>query len=183
MSEKYFFNQYKDRKFTVETEIIPGNTSRGVATVLGSFKNICWGELRTGQAVNYHIFNLITEGNQVTECKISNAGHWENKNGSVRMLGTMAEVQTLFEVMQGNFLEAEKLKEIKEGQKQNLAEIVAAKEKKGQEIKAARENLKAEFQKLSESKSISEQLSDMDLQKLAAKLSLFNLLYPERIKR
>jgi hypothetical protein len=179
----YELNKYKDRTFSVETEIIPGNISRGTALILGSFKHVAWGELKCGAATNYHLFNLIIEDNKVTECRINTAGHWEGKDGKIRTQGNKDEVEKTFIALQQNVIESEKLAEVKQGQKDKLSEMAEIKNKRGAEIRAKREELKEVFQKLSEGKSISEQLADRDLQQLAAQLNLFSLLYPERIKR
>ena len=182
METNFRIDEYKDRKFAVETSIIPGVESHGTATIFGSFRNVAWGELVCGQAVNYHIFNLVTDKKgKVSECVII-PQHYENKQGKFQELGTREQVQRAFEIMQGQMIDAKNQKEIDDQKKQSLAQMVEEKARKGEIIRAKRAKLRSELQKLAEGKSIDEQLSDKDLQKLAVELSVFNLLYPERIK-
>ncbi len=184
METNFRKDEYKDRKFSVSTSILPGIESRGTATIFGSFQNVAWGELVCGQAVNYHVFSLVRDKKgKVSECVIIPAGHWENRDGSARTLGTKEEVERLFEIMQDQLIDAEEVKKREDEKKQSLADMVEERAQRGAEIKAKRQDLENEFQKLSAGLTIDEILNDKALQDLTLKYIVFDRCFPPRIKR
>ena len=173
-------DKYLGKKYSMETSVVPGVTSIGTVTILGSFRNIGWGDLRCGESQNFHIFNLRVEDNRVTKIEISNVTHFENRDGTPRSLGSRDEVQRTFEVLQGSMIKSEELAEVKKAQKRINDEMQEVKEKRGQEIRAKREQLEEQVRKLSSGKSIQEQITDPGLQKLAVEFAVFDRIYPPR---
>jgi hypothetical protein len=182
--KSFNFNEYKGKELPIEIASGPGKDSSQItagAEILASCGNIAWGEIRSRNRSEFHCFILdFDQRGKAIGCHVYPHEGFPDKNGNLKPIGNREEAERFFIIQQGFLIDQVKLAEIKNAQKQKLSDLVDEKNKRGLEIRSVRDQLKAEFQKLSEGKSIQEQLNDKDLQSLSAQLSLFNLLYPER---
>jgi hypothetical protein len=180
---EYLIDEFRGKKFTVETSV-GTTTARGTATIFNSWQNVCWGELKVGKIIQYHTFFLKLDGTKVKSIEINQHERWPTSPDPRldRRMGTKEEVQRLYEILVGNRIDKEKLAERQKLQQKENDKFIEKRIKKGLEIKNMRQALKDKLSELSAGLTINEALSNKELLALSTRISLFNLIYPDRKK-
>ena len=178
---KFAFDNHVGKVYSIETTIVPGTTSRGTVEIMGSCRSLGWGKLTVGDVTNFQLFDLVLDRNgKPTDVNMKHVVFGQNSDGSPKLAGTEHDARLYFEVMQGQMIENEKLKEVKAERQKKLAELGEARNQRAILVKNKRAELEEEVRKLSAGKTIEEMLKDKELLSLATEFSLFNFLFPPR---